>query len=88
MTAIELMARLNGEVLGHKIRAVVGSEIVVLARMVGTEWEYTPEGQELANAHSNQVVAESEAKVTRTRKAKDVPAEPVAVESADVEPEL
>jgi hypothetical protein len=82
------MERLGGETLNNKIRAIVDGKIVVLARMIGTEWEYTPEGQELANAHSNQVVAESEVKVTRTRKAKDVPSEPVAVESADVEPEL
>lgn len=88
MNALSLMERLGGETLNNKIRATVDGKIVVLARMIGTEWEYTPEGQELANAHSNQVVAESEAKVTRTRKAKDVPAEPVAVESADVEPEL
>jgi hypothetical protein len=88
MNALSLMERLGGETLNNKIRAIVDGKIVVLARMIGTEWEYTPEGQELANAHSNQVVAESEVKVTRTRKAKDVPSEPVAVESADVEPEL
>ena len=90
MNVIDLMARLNGEVLSNKVRAVVDGKVVVLARMNGAEWEYTPEGQELANAHSNQVVAEAEAEVktTRTRKPKDVPAEPVAVESADVAPEL
>lgn len=88
MNVIELMARLNGEVLSNKVRAVVDGKIVVLARMNGTEWEYTPEGQELANAHSNQVVAETANKTSKTRKAKDAPAEPVAVESADVAPEL
>jgi len=86
MNAIELMARLSGEVLGHKIRAVVDGKTVVLARMVGADWEYTPEGQELANKHSNEVAAE--AKAPRTRKPKDVPAEPIAVESVDIEPEL
>jgi hypothetical protein len=90
MNALELMSRLGGETLNNKIRASVDGKIVILARMIGTEWEYTPEGQELANTHSNEVVAESEVeiKVTRTRKAKDASAEPVAVELADVEPEL
>ena len=86
MNVIDLLTRLNGEVLSNKARAVVDGKIVILARMNGADWEYTPEGQELANKHSNEVVAE--AKAPRTRKAKDVPAEPVAVESADVEPEL
>lgn len=90
MNALSLMARLGGETLNNKIRATVDGKIVILARMTGTEWEYTPEGQELANIHSNQVVAETEVevKVTRTRKPKDTPTEPVAVELADVEPEL
>lgn len=86
MTVIELMARLNGEVLGHKIRAVIGGEIVVLARMVDGGWVYTAEGQSLADAHSNEVAVES--KAPRARKTKDTAPEPVAVESADVEPEL
>ena len=86
MNVIDLMARQNGEVLSKKARAVVDGKIVILARMNGADWEYTPEGQELANQHSNEVAAE--AKATRTRKAKDAPVEPVAVESADVEPEL
>jgi hypothetical protein len=94
MNALELMSRIGGETLNNKIRASVDGKIVILARMIGTEWEYTPEGQELANAHSNQAVveaeveAEVEVKATRTRKSKDTPVEPVAVESADVEPEL
>ena len=90
MNALDLMSRLGGETLNNKIRATIDGKIVILARMIGTEWEYTPEGQELANAHSNQAVveAEVEVKATRTRKSKDTPVEPVAVESADVEPEL
>jgi len=90
MNALELMSRIGGETLNNKIRASVDGKIVILARMIGTEWEYTPEGQELANAHSNQaeVEAEVEVKATRTRKSKDTPVEPVAVESADVAPEL
>jgi hypothetical protein len=86
MNVIEFMTRLGGETLNNKVRAMVDGKIVVLARMQGTEWEYTAEGQELANKHSNEIVAE--AKATRTRKPKDVPVEPVAVELANVEPEL
>ena len=86
MNVIDLLARLNGEILSNKARAMVDGKIVILARMNGADWEYTPEGQELANLHSNEAAAE--AKAPRTRKAKDTPAEPVAVESADVEPEL
>lgn len=86
MNALSLMERLGGETLNNKIRAIVDGKIVVLARLNGAEWEYTPEGQELANKHSNEAAAE--AKAPRARKAKDVPTEPVAVESADVEPEL
>jgi len=86
MNVIDLLARLNGEILSNKARAMVDGKIVILARMNGADWEYTPEGQELANLHSNQ--AATEAKAPRARKAKDTAAEPVAVESADVEPEL
>ena len=87
MNALELMARLGGETLNNKIRAVVDGKIVVLARMIDQDWVYTDEGQELANAHSN-ATAEETGKVTKPRKVKDIPAEPVAVESADVAPEL
>lgn len=89
MNALDLMDRLGGEILGHKIRAMIGGEIVVVARMEGTDWALTEQGQALANEHSNQVVAENGGKPAKPRKAKDTPAaEPVAVESADVEPEL
>jgi hypothetical protein len=87
MNALELMSRLGGETLNNKIRANIDGKIVVLARMIGTEWEYTPEGQELANAHSNAAVEET-SKVTKSRKSKDTPVEPAAVELADVAPEL
>ena len=87
MNALSLMERLGGETLNNKIRAIVDGKIVVLARMIGTEWEYTPEGQELANAHSNQVVAESAAQKTRKKAAPavesaDKPADPPAEEQA------
>lgn len=92
MNAIDLMARLGGETLNNKIRAVIDGKIVILARLNGSNWDYTPEGQELANLHSNEVVAEAaaaaEVKAPRTRKVKDTAPTPVAVELADVEPEL
>ena len=86
MNVIDLLARLNGEILANKARAVVDGKVVVLARMTGGDWEYTPEGQELANLHSNQAAAET--KTPRTRKPAATVAEPVAVESADVVSEL
>lgn len=88
MNVIDLLARLNGEVLSNKARAIIDGKIVVLARMVGTDWEYTPEGQLLADAHSNQAVAENDSKTAKPRKSKDVPAEPVAVESTDTESQM
>jgi hypothetical protein len=88
MNVIDLLARLNGEILSNKARANVDGKIVILARLNGEEWVYTEEGQELANSHSNQAVAEADAKSTRTRKAKEVVAEPVAVESGEVAPEM
>lgn len=86
MNVIDLLSRLNGEVLSNKARAVVDGKIVILARMNGAEWEYTPEGQELADKHSNEIVAE--AKAPRARKVKDAAAAQVAVESPSLEPEL
>jgi hypothetical protein len=88
MNVLELMSRLGGETLNNKIRANIDGKIVVLARMIGTEWEYTPEGQELANAHSNAAVEEAEAKPKRAKKAELTSEAPAAVELADVEPEL
>lgn len=88
MNVIDLLARLNGEILSNKARAVINGKIVVLARLTGEDWVYTSEGQALANEQSNQVAAEADAKSTRTRKAKEVVAEPVAVESGKVAPEM
>ena len=87
MNVIDLLARLKGEILANKALAVIDGEIVVLARLNGEDWEYTEAGQELANTHSNQVVAEADAVSTRTRKTKEVVAQPVAVESSEVAPE-
>lgn len=89
MNALDLMERLGGEVLNNKLRAMVGGEIVILARMEGVDWVLTEQGQLLANEHSNQVVAENDSKAAKPRKAKEpVVVEPVAVESADAAIEM
>lgn len=95
MNVLDLLARLGGEILSNKARATVDGKIVILARMDGNNWVYTPEGQELANAHSNAVVEEAVTKPKRAKKAADpvveaetTPEAPAAVELADVEPEL
>ena len=95
MNVIDLLARLNGEILSNKARAVVDGKIVILARMEGADWVYTTEGQELANQHSNEAAEEAATKPRRAKKAAEsvVEAEPtteapVAVESGEVAPEL
>jgi hypothetical protein len=95
MNIHDLLARLDGEILSNKARAVVDGKIVILARMTGNDWAYTDEGQDLANAHSNLAAEEAAAKPKRAKKAAEPVAEaeptpeaPAAVESADVVPEL
>jgi hypothetical protein len=92
MNIHDLLARLGGEILSNKARAVVDGKIVILARMNGNDWVYTDEGQALANAHSNAAVEETAAKPKRAKKAPEpvVEAEttqepPAAVESADIQ---
>ena len=88
MNALELMERIGGEVLGHKIRAVINGEIVVIARMEDTNWALTEQGQELANQHSNEVAAEGKAPRARKPKAVEATTEAdAAVESTPVAPE-
>jgi hypothetical protein len=95
MNIHDLLARLGGEILSNKARAMVDGKIVILARMNGNDWVYTDEGQELANAHSNAAAEEAEVKPKRAKKAAEqvvegesTPEAPTAVELADVEPEL
>jgi protein required for attachment to host cells len=95
MNVLDLLARLGGEILSNKARAVVDGKVVILARMSGDEWVYTDEGQTLANEHSNAAAEEAEAKPKRAKKAPEpvVEAEPtteapVAVESPAIAPEL
>jgi hypothetical protein len=95
MNIIDLLARLGGEILSNKARAVVDGKIIILARLNGNDWVYTDEGQALANAQSNAVAEETVVKPKRAKKATEPVAEaeptpeaPAAVELADVEPEL
>jgi hypothetical protein len=67
MNAIDLMGRLGGSILGHKIRATINGEIVILAKLNGEKWELTEKGQTLANEHSN-AAAEEEAAAVKARK--------------------
>lgn len=77
MNVLDLMTRLGGEILGHKIRATIDGEIVVLAKLNDQDWELTEKGQVLANEHSNlaaqEAAAVAEAAAVKTRK-KSVPA--------------
>jgi hypothetical protein len=68
MNALDLMARLGGEILNNKVRAHIDGEIVILARLEGQDWILTERGILLANEHSNLAVAEAEAASTKTRK--------------------
>jgi hypothetical protein len=95
MNIHDLLARLGGEILSNKARAVIDDKIVILARLTGDDWVYTDEGQALANSHSNAAVEEAAAKPKRAKKAAEAvveaeptPEAPAAVELADVEPEL
>ena len=88
MNVIDLLVRLDGEILANKARATIDGKIVVLARLSGEDWVYTDEGQALANEHSNAVVAEAKPKVTRAYKQKEVILDTVVVESGPVVPEM
>ena len=74
MNAIDLMGRLGGSILGHKIRATINGEIVILAKLNGEKWELTEKGQTLANEHSN--AAEEEAAKIRKKAASAVESTP------------
>jgi hypothetical protein len=90
MSAIDLMERVGGEVLGHKIRATIDGQIVVIARMEGNEFALTDEGQKLADKLSNEDAA-PKAKGKSKAKAADAPETTTeadaAVESTPVAPE-
>jgi hypothetical protein len=95
MNIHDLLARLGGEILSNKARAVVDGKIVILARMDGNDWVYTDEGQALANSHSNAAVEETATKPKRIKKAVEPVAETeptseatAAVELDAVVPEL
>ena len=89
MTALELMERLNGEIVMNRVRVVVDGKTIVVAILNGTEWEPTEEGTALMNLHSNLVAEEAIAPAPKSRKkaapaveSTDAPAEVPAEESA------
>lgn len=77
MNALDLMARLGGEILNNKVRAHIEGEIVILARLVDQDWVLTERGILLANEHSNLAVEEAAATATKTRKKESVVVESV-----------
>lgn len=77
MNALDLMARLGGEILNNKVRAYIDGEIVIIARLVDQEWILTDRGILLANEHSNLAAAEAAAPTTKTRKKESVVVESV-----------
>lgn len=84
MNALDLMARLDGEILMNKVRAVINGEIVIVAFLdEENEWVYTEVGQQLANEHSNLAVGEASAPATKTRKK-----EATVVESVESQDEI
>lgn len=84
MNALDLMARLGGEILMNKVRAVINGEIVIVACLdEENEWVYTEAGQQLANEHSNLAVGEAATPTTKTRKK-----EAVVVESVEPQDEI
>jgi hypothetical protein len=72
MNVLDLTTRLGGEILGHKIRATIDGEIVVLAKLNDQDWGLTEKGQVLFNEHSNlaaqEAAAVAEAAAVKTRK--------------------
>lgn len=83
MNALDLMARLGGEVLNNKIRAHVDGALVIIARLEDQDWVLTDRGILLANEHSNLAAAEAAAPATKTRKK-----EAVVVESVESQDEI
>lgn len=68
MTVLELMERLNGEILANKVRAKLDSKIVILACLEDQDWIPTEHGTLLLNEHSNLAVAEAEAEAEPKRR--------------------
>ena len=70
MDVLDLMRRLNGEVLANKARAKYKDKIVILGRMNGNEWEATDQGRAIA-AELN--TKQSAFDATRPAEVADVP---------------
>ena len=77
MNALDLMARLGGEILNNKIRVYIEGEIIIIARLEDQDWILTDRGILLANEHSNLAVEEAAAAPTKTRKKETVVVESV-----------
>ena len=91
MTALELMERLNGEIVMNRVRVVVDGKVVVVAILNGTDWEATEEGTALMNLHSNLAAEEVAvvAKPSRKKIAAAVESDPAPVvetPAAETEP--
>ena len=82
MNALDLMARLGGEILNNKIRVYIEGEIIIVARLEDQAWVLTERGILLANEHSNLAAAEAAVHSTKTRKK-----ESSVVESTEVQAE-
>jgi hypothetical protein len=84
MTVLELMERLNGEILANKVRAKIDSKIVILAYLEDQDWIPTEHGTLLLNEHSNLAVAEAEAEAEAEPKRRKIKVQVVeSVESTD-----
>lgn len=77
MNALDLMARLGGEILNNKIRVYIEGEIIIIARLEDQDWVLTDRGILLANEHSNLAVEEAATAPTKTRKKETVVVESV-----------
>jgi hypothetical protein len=82
MDMLTLLARLKGEILANKARAVVDGQLVVLGRLTESGWEYTEKGKSLADLHSNLVVEETPPAKTRKSRAPAVESVEAPAEAA------
>jgi hypothetical protein len=87
MNIHDLMARVNGQILANKARAVVNGQSVVIGVFEGAELVFTEAGKALADRESN--ITDVEPKPTpKPVKPKATAKAAPAVESAPVEPEI
>lgn len=87
MNIHDLMARVDGQILANKARAMVDGQSVVIGVFEGSELVFTEAGKALADRESN-IVAEGKQDAPKPRKTKAAAEPAPAVESAPVEPEI